>query len=421
VTGTGAARTTPSPAAPDATPPGATTTPGAAVPSPATPLRATGIVPPRYGTGSIIDIVPSVLSALGATGLGDPLGLAAGHPGLKRAVVLLIDGLGYHQLDTVAEVSPTIADFRSGRFGTVDRLTTGFPSTTPVSLANLTTGVPPGEHGILGFTLRIPGTDRVLNHIRWADDPPPERWQPARTLLSAGRDAGITTRVVSRPEFAGSGLTTAVYRGADYIGGSGVEALADAIIDALVEPEGPTFVYGYHPDLDHAGHLFGVESEAWLDEARKVERLLARLAARLPSDAALFVTADHGQLTVPEDMRFDLDRDPRLRDGVALVAGEPRVRYLHVAPGAAEDVRATWEGVLGEAATILTRSEAVATGWYGPVRPEHLDRIGDLVVVCRDRFAVVRSRAEPTETALIGFHGGLTEIEMEIPLLALRW
>lgn len=32
------------------------------------------------------------------------------------------------------------------------------------------------EHGILGFTLKLPDVDRVLHHIWWRDDPPPAQW-----------------------------------------------------------------------------------------------------------------------------------------------------------------------------------------------------------------------------------------------------
>jgi hypothetical protein len=180
-------------------------------------------------------------------------------------------------------------------------------------------------------------------------------------------------------------------------------------------------VFGYHPELDHAGHVHGVGSEEWLDAARRVERLIARLAALLPSDAALLVTADHGQFNVPVETRFDLDRDPRLRDGVVLVAGEPRVRYLHTVPGAAADVQATWTGVVGDAAWVMSRAEAVATGWYGEVAPEHLDRLGDVIVVCRDDSAIMASVIEPRESRLVAMHGSVTAVEMEIPLITIRW
>ncbi len=376
-------------------------------------------VSPRYGSASSTDLLPSILAALGVKGARDPFGFAARHDGLQRAAVLLIDGLGFHQLAAAAEASPTLADLQSGRFGSVECLTTGFPSTTPTSLVGLGTGALPGAHGVVGFNVRIPGTKRVLNHILWRDDPAPSVWQPLPTMFDLASAAGIATRVVSKPAFAGSGLTDAAYRGAKYIGGEGIETLADAMIDALIEPAGPTLVYGYYPDLDRVGHAHGPESDEWLDEIRRLERLLARLAARLPGDAALFVTADHGQLTVPMDRRFDLDGDPRLRAGVDLVAGEPRVRYLYT--GNVADTVATWQGVVGDAALVMTRDEVVATGWYGDVSPAHLERIGDVVVICRDQYAIMASKTEAHESALIGMHGSLTAVEMEIPLITLRW
>ena len=117
-----------------------------------------------------------------------------------------------------------------------------------------------------------------------------------------------------------------------------------------------------------AGHQLGVDSPQWRDAA--AERRPAARPRWSPGcrrDAALLVTADHGQLDVPADRRFDMAADPRLRPGVAVVAGEPRVRYLHTAPGARDDVLAAWRAVLGDAAWVVTREEAIAAGWFGPV------------------------------------------------------
>jgi hypothetical protein len=152
-----------------------------------------------------------------------------------------------------------------------------------------------------------------------------------------------------------------------------------------------------------------------------VDRLITQLVGELPPDAALLVTADHGQLNVPSGHRFDLDADTRLRAGIELVAGEPRVRYLHVRPGATDDVVAAWSAVLGEAAWVATRAEAVATGWFGPVPEAHLQRIGDVVVVCRGSYAVVASRTDsPLESRLVAYHGSATATEMTVPLLVVR-
>ncbi|MGA9679117.1 MAG: alkaline phosphatase family protein, partial [Mycobacterium sp.] len=118
------------------------------------------------------------------------------------------------------------------------------------------------------------------------------------------------------------------------------------------------------------------------------------------------------------DARVDLDLDPRLGDGVRVVAGEARVRYLHTEPGAAADVQAAWTEVTAGWAQVYSREQAVATGMFGPVSPAHLARIGDVVVVCTGNAAVLATAHEPAEMGrLIGFHGAASEVEMAIPLI----
>lgn len=376
-------------------------------------------VMPRYGAASLTDVLPGTLAALTGDPLPDPLGLAARLDGVRRAVVVLVDGFGYHQMAPAARAGATLADVHTGRLGQVSRLTTGFPSTTPTSLVGFGTGALPGAHGVLGFFVRIPGTDRVLNHTRWADSPDPASWQPVPTLFTRAAAAGVAATVVANGGFAGSGLTVSAYRGADYRPGDSVDELAMGVRAALAAHDGPALVYAYHPDLDQTGHAHGLSSPEWHEAAADVDRLLTMIATELPADAALLVTADHGQLDVPPDHRFDLDRDPRLREGVAVVAGEPRVRYLHVRPGAVDDVLDAWRGILGDAAWVATRAEAVALGLFGPVPATHLERIGDVVVACRRDYAVTNS-ASRHERELVAYHGAMTAAEMEIPLVVVR-
>lgn len=381
---------------------------------PALPPEAFQLVQPRYGRASLADVLPSVLAVLGVPGAVDVLGLADQLAEVRRIAVLLVDGLGWYQLSTAAPYAPTLTELAAD----ARQLTTGFPSTTPTSLVSLGAGAPPGAHGVLGFRVNVPGTERVLTHIAWRDEPDPLRWQPLPTQLQRAAEAGVTVTAVTRPEFEGSGLTAAAYRGGVFRGAAGVDELAREMLAALTAGSGPTLVSGYYPDLDREGHLAGVGSVSWRAAAAEVDQLLARLLDGLPPDAALLVTADHGQLNIPPEHRWDIDEDPRLRNGVRLIAGEPRVRYLHVTPGATEDVIAVWRGILGEAAWVVERDEAIAAGWFGPVPEEHLARVGDVVVACHGTYAVVASRSDhPTEAKLVAYHGSYTAAEMMIPLI----
>ncbi|BBY00001.1 alkaline phosphatase family protein [Mycobacterium seoulense] len=372
--------------------------------------------------GSLCDVLPAVAALLGAPGAVDKLGLAdwiGGADQFDRVALVLVDGLGWHLLPELAGSAPLLAAVLAGQTGRLTELACTFPSTTPTSLVSLGTGARPGEHGILGFTLNVPGTDRVLNHILWRDDPPHAEWQPLPTWFGRLNKAGVSARAVLPAAFMGSGLTDAAYRGAEFRPVQPADDNARKVAEEL--KAGPGLVYGYTAALDTAAHAFGVGSSQWHEAAAKVDTLLTGLVETLPTGAALLVTADHGGFNVPPDARVDLDTDPRLAAGIRVVAGEPRVRYLHTEPGAAADVQAAWSEVLTGSADVYSREQAVASGMFGPVKPEHLARIGDVVVVCTGDAAVLATGHEPPETArLIGFHGAATPAEMAIPLIAFK-
>ena len=103
-----------------------------------------------------------------------------------------------------------------------------------------------------------------------------------------------------------------------------------------------------------------------------------------------------------------------------LLGGDPRARLVYARRGAAADVLATWREVLGDGALVVSREEAVAHGWFGPVTKRSADRIGDVVVVARGGTAVVRSAAEPGLSVLPGQHGALSAEEQWVPLLLAR-
>ncbi len=366
--------------------------------------------------GSICDVLPSAAALLGVPDAVDALGLTESVGDVDRVLVVLVDGLGWHLLPDLVDNAPLLASVLAGNTGRVRQLTCTFPSTTPTSLVSLGTGALPGQHGILGFTLNIPGTDRVLNHIRWRDEPPVDQWQPLPTWFDRLTRAGVKARAVLPEWFIGSGLTEAAYHGALFLPLHGDDDHAQRLNDEL--RAAPGLVYGYTAELDTMAHVFGVRSVQWHEAATRVDALLTRLVESLPANAVLLVTADHGGLNVDLDARIDMDTDPRLAAGVRVVAGEPRVRYLHTEPGATADVAATWAERLAGRADVYTREQAVATGLFGPVRHAHLPRIGDVVVVCTDGSAVLATGHEPPESArLVGFHGAATASEMAIPLI----
>ncbi|MBO3731386.1 alkaline phosphatase family protein [Glycomyces niveus] len=373
---------------------------------------------PAYGTGTLADVMPTALAALGIPTRGLNL-RGAELDGVRRIAVLLLDGFGYHLLGQAAQASATIGAMHHGELGTLTPITATVPSSTPISLASLACGLPPGEHGIIGFTVRVPDTGDLVTHIRWDGAPDPETWQPEPTCFEQADADGVACTVVSNGTFRDTGLTRAIYRGADWLPAIAPHEVAEGTLAALARGD-RSLVYAYLPDVDTAGHFHGIGSPQWLEAVAKVAEAIDGMLTGLPRDAALMVTADHGMVNITD--RLHLDRRPDLRYGVEAVAGDGRMRYLYTAPGAVEDVRQAWTDAVAGRAEVIGRDEAVDRGWFGPkVTERSRERIGDLVVACRDTFAIVGVEGEPPHVArLIGHHGGLTAAEMAVPLWSYR-
>lgn len=376
---------------------------------------------PTYGRRSLAELMPSLLTALGAPGMSNELGIEPAG----RICLLLIDGMGAQQLAAHAAEAPFLSSLL-----TEEPLTAGFPSSTPVSLSSLGTGAPPGAHGMLGVSFEAVHGE-VLDSIRWTthrgdglvdmrEELPPEEVQPLDTTLGRASAGGMDVRVVSSYAFRDSGLTRAALRGGQFRGVHALGDLAAELITAL-NAKAPVFCYGYHSNLDTLGHVYGPGSLHWRLELTIVDQVAALVAESLPPDGLLVVTADHGMVGISPAERIDADTEAALRAGVRLLGGDPRSRHVYAEPGAADDVLAAWTERLGSHAWVLPREQAIADGWFGPIGSASArSRIGDVVVALRGTAAVTRSLAEPILSQLPGQHGSLTGAEQHIPLLQAR-
>lgn len=377
---------------------------------------------PRYGEASIVDVTPSLLAALGVGTFEDVLGLGTA----PRACLLLIDGLGFHQLREHSELAPRLA--ASVREAPIDAVC---PTTTVASLGSIGTGRTPGEHGMLGATVALPDQDRPMSLLQWklagvgpkvplVDREPPERVQPLPTVLQSAAGAGLDPVTVGPREHDGSGLNRAVLRGATHLGADSPAELATTVPAVLAERE-RRFVYAYHGPLDLAGHTHGIDSDEWRDELSVVDRLVDDLASRMPADALLVVTADHGMVDLDHHDLVEVADLPGLLDGVRVVAGEPRLRHVHTRPDAGpRDVLAAWRDALADRCWVVSREDAVAAGWFGPVSDRSLRRVGDVVVATREPIGIVQREVDPRQRELVGHHGSMTDAELHVPLAVIR-
>lgn len=359
----------------------------------------------------LADLLPAVGHLLGVPRLPDRgRWLSEVLPPVDHVILLLVDGLGYRQLERHAELAPALSTMRE--FGP---LTAPFPATTAVSLTSLGTGLMPGMHGIVATSFRLE-EGISLAPLQWTDSPNPIAIQPEPTIFERAVSAGIQVVSAASPEHRASGLTRAALRGGEYQGARSAAEQVRIVARSIAAARSAgrrSLTYVYWAALDRAGHAHGVSSGAYRAALREADQLAERLTGECGPDTILVTTADHGLIDVPDERRFDLESRPALRVGVQTILGEPRARYVYVAPGRVDQVLTTWRSELGHVADVFDRDEA--SQLLGGVEDWYLDRVGDVVAVAREDWSLVSDRVDRLVSALRGQHGGRTAEEVLVP------
>lgn len=376
-------------------------------------------------------------------------------------VMVLVDGLGWQMLRERAGHTPNLRRLLADS----DYLHTCAPSTTAAALTTLATGVYPGAHAMVGYAVRdpllrghlgaghVPGPGDVFDLITFKNSShDPLTWQSVPTLIeraNAKANAGCGPQLgavsIGRSKFAGSGLSLAAWRGFKHIG---VDALDQRPYQAYrAIKEGAKLVYLYVGELDHAGHNHGWHSDKWLEALEALDAMVGQLFRRLPAGTRIVLTADHGMVDTDRHHRIDLAKEKELAKDVVAVAGESRFLQLYVADGAA-NARAAGGSARGAAGTQAAGdvavensgrkelAQSVAKRWaeflgdraiwvgtdpaplMGPLSPGARAAVGDVLVALNDNWTVVDSRVQSFHaTQLIGVHGSLTPVELEVPLI----
>ena len=355
---------------------------------------------PAYGRGCITDVVPALLHPAPDA----PAWLPSAALEADQVVLLVVDGLGWEQLAARRSLAPTLSGMAGGS------ITTVAPSTTATALTSISTGLPPGEHGVMGYRIAVEG--EVLNVLRWTTPAGDARHSiPAADLQPHAAFDGQRPPVITRAEFADSGFTIAHL---DAVRFTGYRTLGTLVAEVRrLTGAGEPFVYAYYEGLDKVSHEYGLGAP-YDEELRWIDHLVAALLEAMPPGAALVVTADHGQVETGDDV-VELPGD--VLTHVAMQSGEGRFRWLHARSGRTEPLQDAARALLGDRAWVRTRAEAIAEGWYGPtVSAAAEGRLGDVLLAAKGTVAF----HDPNDTGpyvLVGRHGSLTPDEMLVPLL----
>ncbi|MFE7604895.1 alkaline phosphatase family protein [Brachybacterium paraconglomeratum] len=362
------------------------------------------------------DLLAPPFAAGERPGLLDVLAPLASALEEGRDLVVLLDGVGADLLAEHRALTPTLRRLE----GSVERTRTVTPSTTASAMVSLHTGLAPLEHGVLGYLGFDPVGRRAVNQLTGAPGLDPHAWMPLTTPVEAGTRRAVQ---VAPAKHARSHLSGVAYRGWEFLAqgrGDRVEAVRTAL-----HRGGPDALVHLHvDDVDHAGHVHGIDSEPWRTALAEVDALIGTLLRRVPRGTRVHLTADHGMVDTSAAHTVDLAQEPAILSLVEEVTGEARALALHAVPGdgAAAELAERMRVLMGERALVLTREQVLASGLLGPAAtaiPEHVrGRIADVLVLARGRWGVDDfSRRSETARSMIGVHGSLTSAEAVVPLL----
>ena len=355
---------------------------------------------PDYAGGSLVNLVAEMESRLIGSARHPTLhsDLAAKIPPAESYVLVLFDGLGDHQLTHRAA-----APLAAARVGAI---TSGWPTTTTVSMATIATGMTPAEHGLLGYQIWVPELGQIVNTIKWTTQwgEPVEHdlwgFLPMPNLWERLASHGIEPVTLQPWNFDDSPMSRMLYRGCRFEAWDDEDEAAD-IAGELARVPG-RLVFLYVPHVDFAAHVSGQASDDYTEAMGIVARIWERLARRLPGHAVAIGTADHGHVDIPQDRRITI---PKLAHDARDFGGDPRAPFVY-------------GDVAGLAAQLgvdhVTRE--LMEHWWGPGtrHPGFEGRAPDGVLLPKPGWVAFHKHADER---LIGHHGGLTPEEVRVPLL----
>ncbi len=400
-------------------------------------LKGTRLILPDYDRLSIVNVASTLLTAFGLASRRHVLeGIQSSKlfENVDKAILLIIDALGYTTLNRLKEEAPTLWSlFR--KYGSV--ITSVAPSTTSVALLSVVTESPPIEHGIVGYKMYVKEIGMVINTIKYSPAPSEEPDQLERMGIEPSmiyprltrifdrlKERGIQTFVVNPAYLKDRCFSRALHSSAEYVPYVALSDMFSRIAEIASERD-RALIYAYWGELDALGHVYGPDSEEYATSLRVFDELLEKFVSSLKEkdiEALMIICSDHGQISVDPDLTYDASGDTKFLNMLVIPpSGESRFAYLYTKEGMKDRVRDYIEGIFGKEGLLLDSKQLLEEGiWgFGNAHPKFAERVGNYVLTFTGRACITYSYGGKAEL-LKGRHGGLTEDEMLVPCIATR-
>ena len=333
---------------------------------------------------------------------------------VNSAVVVLVDGLGVEQIRQRAGHAPFIAALLNN--STITNC--AFPATTSTNIGSFATGLMPGEHGLLGHLVWDRLHDERMNLlVGWNERADPVVWQPHQTIAERAFSEGVSANVIAASEYQNTPYTRATMRGAKFHPADSWNERFQLGKEILAKQE-PSITYLYIPELDKYGHKNGWTSSGYATMLEDFDAQFRAFVSKLPKSVGVILTADHGMVETTKDRQLILDDYLEEGGHTQFYGGDTRVGFVYLDDKSSIPKLVSNLEPLSYAFDIVSSSQAIATGYFGPVGSEATARMPELMLLAKSNYTLYHSKFFKARSfEMISHHGALSPQETRIPLI----
>jgi predicted AlkP superfamily pyrophosphatase or phosphodiesterase len=401
-----------------------------------------GIVYPLYDGYSLVNVPNTALYILGAKPVGKTLDKSIikhiDTKNIKKIVVLLLDGFGYDMFLKSLEYASffrKVAD--NGIFAPI---TSGFPSSTAVSITTMNTGEVPTNHGILSWIFYSETSNQIINVLNHNKDKrsrmlSQDIFHTKSTVFGNFKKSGIHPYTlidyqIDKTDYNQSfrSKRKSIYHVKD-------SDFAIKLREILENEKEKSYFFAYLNGIDTITHIHGPHSEASEAEISLISNalessFLSKLSKKTASETLLIITADHGHIRIYPKKTIYLNKFKKLNNYYKLdknkkpipPIGSPRYVFMHIKPEKLEEAYAFLSKKLSKTAKVVKLTDASESDRLlsSNENKKFLKRAGNLLILPYTGKSVWYQHEKGHKERNIGVHGGLSPEEMLIPFAAVR-
>ena len=251
----------------------------------------------------------------------------------------------------------------------------------------------------------------------------PRELMNGSTIYEELRDGGIESAVLTKNVYRSSGLSRMIHAGAEIIP---YNTASDMItqLRKTIESQKHRFIFAYWDAIDIAAHAYGAGEEEVLAEVQSFlyvlqTELFKKLDRKIAKKTSYFMTGDHGHITVRSSRRIIANDYPEFVNNVHLMpTGDLRASFIKINEDGDARIRKFFARLKGKV-DLIPSDRVVAEGLFGKgkMKKDVRDALGDYLVLSKQDYAFFYKYRKRDEIDLIGYHGGLHQDEMLVPMI----